>query len=181
MNKAKTSKAPSRTVNSAVAVAAIAIAASAVLSAAVASPGGERPATAAAKKKGKKKANPLKKRLAALEARLAAVEARAPVPGPAGPTGAAGATNVVVRTQTSNIGAGANSSVFGKSCNAGERAVGGGVGFASPALGDRVAQSYPASAGSVSGDGQVPTGWLGAVFNGGATRNATVWVLCASP
>lgn len=170
-----------RSMTSAVAVTAVAVAASVALSAAAA-PGQPDAGTKAAA--GTKK---LKKRLGALEDQ---VNALARQPGPAGPQGAqgtsgaqgtAGTTNVVVRTNSSSIGAGIQSSVFGKSCDPGELATGGGVGFASIATGDRVALSTPASGGSISTDGQVPDGWLGSVFNGGATRNATVWVICASP
>jgi hypothetical protein len=160
---------------------AIAVTASVVLTAATApaQPGPSADAAAGTSK--------LKKRISALEQR---VDALARQPGPAGPqgppgapgvTGSAGATNVVVRTNSSGIGAGVNSSTFGLDCQPGEVATGGGVGFASPASGDRVAQSMPTSNGLISTDGQVPDGWLGAVFNGGAMRNATVWAICASP
>ncbi len=67
-------------------------------------------------------------------------------------------------------------------CPAGQRALGGGVSFASPDPGDRVTRSEPRVGGGVPGaQGAAATGWGGSILNGGAAqRTATVWVVCAS-
>ena len=92
--------------------------------------------------------------------------------GAQGARGPAGATNVTVRSAT----------IFGSSapvlvqCNAGERAVGGGVD--APAEGDVIFSSTP------SPQSGTPTGWLGGIIDrdsGQPTSQGTVYVVCAAP
>jgi hypothetical protein len=101
--------------------------------------------------------------------------------GPAGPVGPSGATKVVVYTRIGGIGPG-GSLFTGVGCasNA-ERATGGGIDSGSFLA--RVTESYPslATGGKVAA-GQVPQGWVGAVYNGGTTTITATWyVICASP
>lgn len=165
---------------------AVGILVSGAFSAAGASPGLDRAESAsAAAKPGKK----LRQRVKALEQRLDALALQPGPPGAQGPAGqpgaagAAGATNVTVRTANNNIGGGITSSIFGVACNAGERATGGGVGFASPNPGDFVAASLPGAAGiTIANNGDVSTGWIGSIHNGaGGPRTATVYAICARP
>jgi hypothetical protein len=106
------------------------------------------------------------------------------VQGAPGLKGEPGATTVVVRVGAPvNIPAAGQQSVT-VSCQPGERAVGGGVG---PPLGTssdlaRIIYSIPLNGGSNAGDGDVPDGWNGRVFNGHVdTRTFVARVVCASP
>jgi hypothetical protein len=102
--------------------------------------------------------------------------------GAPGTNGTNGATNVVVRTATVSIpnGFALNQKV---QCNAGERAVGGGI--ADPAglnANSRVVDSAPLKGDTIATAGQTPTGWLGEAFNGSSgSLDYTVYVICASP
>lgn len=87
--------------------------------------------------------------------------------GARGAQGAGGATNVVVRSQFANPVANTTAT-----CEAGERATGGGVGTDQAS---KVSQSEPTI-------DVPPTGWKGSAqtMAGGATAG-TVYVICASP
>lgn len=66
-------------------------------------------------------------------------------------------------------------------CNAGEKAIGGGVGTTSTASDVSVRESKPTRAGSPIGNGEEVTSWTGALLNqagGVASATLTVWVLC---
>lgn len=67
------------------------------------------------------------------------------------------------------------------SCQPGERAVGGGVGFmTSPGAGDAIVYSAPAQAEGVPAQGATSTAWEGALTNSEPSpRPARVFVLCA--
>ena len=114
---------------------------------------------------------------------------RGSVRGPRGPrgltgaTGAAGATNVVMRTGTTVVSnAGGNPGGASASCNAGERATGGGPFVAE-------AETVGGSNGVITGShptpetpGGVPTGWEVEFTSGaGQAMTVTAYVICASP
>jgi hypothetical protein len=104
--------------------------------------------------------------------------------GPAGPPGAAGATNVITRRAdvigVSGAGGTASTSV---TCDPGEVATGGGAAFNAASTTYRIALSEPLEADmSLPEPGDVAVGWLAAgVNNSGATRNFYAYVICASP
>jgi hypothetical protein len=90
-------------------------------------------------------------------------------------------TNAVVRFDSFNVAAGGSGS-DNASCGSGERALGGGVSFATENAGDRMTFSAPRVGGAAPGSqGAVATAWAAGMVNGDASeRTATVWVLCAS-
>jgi hypothetical protein len=67
-------------------------------------------------------------------------------------------------------------------CASGERALGGGISFATDDPDDRVTFSEPRGGGAQpSTQAAVATGWRAGIYNGGdAQRSANVWVVCAS-
>jgi hypothetical protein len=112
-------------------------------------------------------------------------------PGPKGDSGSSdvpGATNVVVRVGPPvTIGPGSVGSA-NVSCEAGERAVGGGVSprfgtfSGEDSTGGRTIASVPLEGNTLAEDGDIPDGWHGFVFNGSASNLVQVArVICASP
>ncbi len=105
--------------------------------------------------------------------------------GAPGANGASGATNVVVRTQSAQVAAGAFY-VFGAECAAGERAVGGGAGFTENGGKEVLEQSYPAhvegpSIGFLKA-GETPNGWASIIRNNNATPFTGIgYAVCAKP
>jgi hypothetical protein len=103
--------------------------------------------------------------------------------GDKGDKGDPGATNVHVRTATVSIGANTTNGAVA-TCQAGERATGGGAVLATLRNQDAIVRSYP-TLGTTSGAaaGEVPTAWFARVFNSdaGAAHTATIYVVCASP
>jgi hypothetical protein len=111
----------------------------------------------------------VKKQIKSLNRRIAALEARGG--GAAGPPGAPGATNVVVRQAISSQG-----TVPGVTaeCAPGERAVGGGG--ETTLSGAYLHESYPTPAGST------PTGWRATSSEPGDEPHQVVaYVVCARP
>ena len=102
-----------------------------------------------------------------------------------GANGTNGATNAVVRTRASDIANGGQTATS-VPCNAGERAVGGGVGptaLSLPLSSTYVLATYPGNGTLVPPTpGQAATSWNAAVQNGsGSTRNFTWYAVCESP
>ena len=94
-----------------------------------------------------------------------------------GAAGANGATNVVVRQGTLISVANGATGLVTASCNAGERATGGGNSISGGA-GWQVIESFPTPGTA----GSTPTGWrVDATNNTGATNNLVAIVVCASP
>ena len=104
--------------------------------------------------------------------------------GSKGDMGAAGATNVVVRTQQPcpNMPANVHCSIV-LQCQAGERATGGGAGFTDFGGNEFVNVSHPLEADGTNPEaGDVPTGWAAGIeYTSGGPRNAVGYVVCASP
>jgi hypothetical protein len=102
--------------------------------------------------------------------------------GDKGDPGAPGATNVKVRTATVSVAANSTNGEVAK-CEAGERATGGGAVLAAVNNQDAILRSYPTLGTSISAAaGETPTAWFARVFNSTAgARNATIFVVCASP
>jgi hypothetical protein len=105
--------------------------------------------------------------------------------GPKGDKGANGATNVVMRQgATVTVTAGAFSAAAA-SCNAGERATGGGVYNEANVSVIAVTSSYPTpnpASRPPTGNGQVPTGWRVWVKNNGTDPyQVEAYVICAAP
>ena len=109
--------------------------------------------------------------------------------GAAGAAGASGATRVVVRTESTTLApAGPVSGDFGASCNAGERATGGGARFFDDhgvpvhEIGDDIASTGPVTRGDMPVTaGDTPGGWD--VFFDTANadgRTFVVYAVCAS-
>ncbi len=102
-----------------------------------------------------------------------------------GAAGAAGATNVVIRFATFTSDSSGNSSHESVACQAGERAVGGGIGWTqSPGSGDAVRYSGPedSSGNTFPAQGATPTGWAGEIHTSdGAGKTGRVYVICAAP
>ncbi|MGV1047541.1 MAG: hypothetical protein ACOYD4_03320 [Solirubrobacterales bacterium] len=100
--------------------------------------------------------------------------------GSQGPAGTFGA--VVTRWVQFEVAGNSLSSQIRASCQAGERAVGGGVGFmTSPGSTDRIFYSGPAGAEGEPAQGATAVAWEGALFNSEpSSRAARVFVLCAS-
>ncbi|MDX6642743.1 MAG: hypothetical protein QOD76_705 [Solirubrobacteraceae bacterium] len=101
-----------------------------------------------------------------------------------GANGANGATNVVARTGDGPDFSAPGESFHTVSCDAGERAVGGGgyvAGVTDP--GDYIQDSVPTTNGSFAFDGGVPNGWSVQAHAGGTDTNraVSVYALCASP
>ncbi|HKG36540.1 MAG TPA: hypothetical protein VKA89_08895 [Solirubrobacterales bacterium] len=107
--------------------------------------------------------------------------------GPTGPAGTSAVTNVVVRLGTAASFSGANPGGLTANCNAGERAVGGGVNVAgepdgNPSGGAFVVETFPLTGSVASTAGSAPTGWYTALSKQAAgTDSATAYVVCASP
>ena len=104
--------------------------------------------------------------------------------GPAGDAGPPGATDVVIRERSFQIASGA--SATGRvECNAGERAVGGGLGLTSGIPSQfRVWSSRPVNVAGETQAGTTPTGWVGSAVNSDPdppAYSARVWVVCAAP
>jgi hypothetical protein len=96
--------------------------------------------------------------------------------GPRGRQGKAGATNVVERHASGDdVPAGEIRSVTVR-CEGGERATGGGGGFAGPpTTNDKLVESIPV------GD-QPPSSWRVTLFNGGERpRQPVAYIICAAP
>ena len=85
--------------------------------------------------------------------------------GAQGPQGAAGATNVTVREGAPATNRG------NASCQAGERAVGGGAATSNGLLDET--KPTPSSG--------TPTGWTATAYDGAGTAAIQVWVVCAAP
>jgi len=103
--------------------------------------------------------------------------------GDKGDAGAPGATNVRVRTATGSVAANSTNGAVA-SCQAGERAMGGGIVLATIRNQDAVLRSYPTLGSTTAATaGQVPTAWFARVFNSdaAAAHDATTYVVCASP
>lgn len=92
-----------------------------------------------------------------------------------GTNGAAGATNVTTRSVTQPVPVG--DSELTSPCNAGEKAVGGGLVTlpADPEV--TFIGSYP----SPSTNGSTPTGWTARFTVTGIPHNLTAWAVCAAP
>ena len=95
--------------------------------------------------------------------------------GAAGAAGAAGATNVTTRANT--VSAPVGSSDVTASCQAGEKAVGGGPSYTNDEPEITVQQSKPAPAT----DGSTPTGWTVRYVVTGIPHTVTTLVVCARP
>jgi hypothetical protein len=92
------------------------------------------------------------------------------------------ATTATVRFAPFAVGAGDTRSAD-VACNAGERAVGGGVSFEGAANdADRVTFSEPRAGNSAPDQGATANRWAAGIVNGdgAAQRTARVWVVCAS-
>jgi hypothetical protein len=105
--------------------------------------------------------------------------------GQKGDKGDPGAMNVVVRTATVAV-ASSSTGTGVASCQAGERATGGGAMLAGGVIEqDAVVRSYPTLGTTTPATaGQVPTAWAARVLNsslGSPARSATIFVVCASP
>jgi hypothetical protein len=106
--------------------------------------------------------------------------------GPKGDTGAAGATNVVMR-EGATFSVSATSFATGTaSCNAGERATGGGLYNETNVNSIYLVSSYPTpnpTTPPATGNGQVPTGWRVWVHNELASTQGSLhaYVICAAP
>src|SRR5204863_5146239 len=104
-----------------------------------------------------------------------------------GVNGANGATNAVIRFATFSSDTFGQSSHVHVQCNAGERAVGGGIGWTqSPGSGDAVVQSGPEDANfnttTFPVQGATPTGWAGELKTSDAQgKPGRVYAICASP
>lgn len=118
------------------------------------------------------------------------------VPGPKGDTGAPGpqgdrglkgdpgasdAKSVVVRSSTMLVRAPGGRALFQVQCVPGERAVGGGAGFASIDTTGQLEQSFPVGDGaSALRDGDTPTGWASLIRNdSNVNADATGYAVCA--
>jgi hypothetical protein len=111
---------------------------------------------------------------------------RAGAKGARGPAGANGATNVVMRQGAAVVVSAGSFAKAEASCNAGERATGGGLYNEDQVFLPRITSSYPtpnSTSPPPTGDGQVPTGWRVWVSNMGNTSSITVYayVICAAP
>ena len=95
--------------------------------------------------------------------------------GAAGAAGAAGATNVTTRANT--VSAPVGSSDVTASCQAGEKAVGGGPSYTNDEPEITVQQSKP----SPASDGSTPTGWTVRYVVTGIPHSVSVLVVCARP
>jgi hypothetical protein len=105
--------------------------------------------------------------------------------GDKGDKGDPGATNVVVRTQNP-CPAGLPTGTFcvmRPMCEAGERAVGGGAGFATNAGNEELQQSYPVEADQSAAEaGDTPVGWTSIIKNNAnSVQVPTAYVVCARP
>ncbi len=105
--------------------------------------------------------------------------------GDRGDAGAPGATNVVVRTQSPCPGGLPTNvhCVMRPMCEANERAVGGGAGFAGNLGDEELQQSYPVEADMTRPeDGDTPVGWLSIIENKAASLQIpTAYVVCSRP
>jgi hypothetical protein len=108
-------------------------------------------------------------------------------PGANGANGANGATSVVIRTATVSIATGTRNFAVA-TCNAGEKATGGGARFTGLSATNQhlLVYSYPKNAATpatgVPAAGDVPTAWQASAYNNnGVTETLNVFVVCASP
>jgi hypothetical protein len=107
--------------------------------------------------------------------------------GSAGTPGTPGATNVVIRFVTFTSDSFGLSSHRDVTCNPGERAVGGGIGWTqSPGSGDAITYSGPEDADhemlTFPNQGATPTGWAGEIkTSDGAGKPGRVYAICAAP
>ncbi len=106
--------------------------------------------------------------------------------GATGPAGANGATNVIMRQGAAVVVSAGSFAKAEASCNAGERATGGGLYNEDQVFLPRITSSYPTpnpTSPPPTGNGQVPTGWRVWVSNKDGTSNITVYayVICAAP
>jgi hypothetical protein len=104
-------------------------------------------------------------------------------PGAKGDPGAPGTTNVVVRSQDTEVQAAGGRALFQVPCAPGERAVGGGASLTISTTAAELQQSFPvADNGARVGDGQTPTGWVSLIKNESAeATGATGYAICARP
>jgi Collagen triple helix repeat (20 copies) len=107
--------------------------------------------------------------------------------GDKGDPGANGATSVVIRTATVSIATGTRNFAVA-TCNAGEKATGGGARFTGLSATNQhlLVYSYPKNAATpatgVPAAGDVPTAWQASAYNNnGVTETLNVFVVCASP
>jgi hypothetical protein len=91
------------------------------------------------------------------------------------------ASNAVVRFDSFSVAGGGTAS-DDVACASGERALGGGVSFATDDPDDRVVFSEPRAGGAQpTTQGATATGWRAGIANGDAAeRTANVWAICAS-
>jgi hypothetical protein len=112
--------------------------------------------------------------------------------GPAGPRGAAGATNLEIRSVDSNCPGNGCAGFLTRSvpCQAGERAVGGGAslvavsdGTPHPVAADNLTFSGPTDASGKLTKSGTPAGWLSTLQMGNSPLNrvATFYAVCARP
>jgi hypothetical protein len=104
-------------------------------------------------------------------------------PGAKGDPGAPGATNVVVRTESTDVNGAGGRALFQVLCAPGERAVGGGASTTDSLTAAELQQSFPVGDNGVRlSEGQTPTGWQTLVKNDSAsTTSATGYAVCARP
>jgi hypothetical protein len=104
-----------------------------------------------------------------------------------GPAGRNGATNVVMRQGPTAVIPAGSFARAEASCQAGERATGGGVYNEANVLQLQVTSSYPTpnpTSRPATGNGQVPTGWRVWLRNDsppGTDLSVEAYVICASP
>jgi hypothetical protein len=105
--------------------------------------------------------------------------------GPAGPPGASGATNVVIRTFTQTLVPG-GTATFTALCHAGEVATGGGWRLVGPVPAGApwvtVQGTAPQSSAPEPSAGETPIGWkiIGAVDQDTVAHDVTAFAVCAS-
>ncbi len=102
--------------------------------------------------------------------------------GPVGPQGAPGRlSTAVIRFVEFTTPKESFSGQYGADCEPGEIAVGGGAGYtSSPGSLERVIYSGPTAGEGFPKQGEVPTGWDGALYNSeGAAKDGRVYVVCA--
>jgi hypothetical protein len=101
-----------------------------------------------------------------------------------GANGANGASKVVTRVADFTSNASGDSGDQRASCNAGERATGGGISWTqSPGSGDTIRSSNPLlSPEGFPANGDVPTAWEGDIHTSdGMGKTGRIWVICVSP
>jgi hypothetical protein len=103
-----------------------------------------------------------------------------------GERGPAGATNVVVRTETGGAVASGSWYVFSVRCQAGERAVGGGARYNEFGGKQELEESYPVvfvgEGAAPAKEGETPNGWASIIRNDdGSPEVPTGYAVCAKP